>query len=76
MLGTYYTQPVTDSVEELWKESDINIPSLFLLSTGADLTNSIDEFAKKKYPTKKVSMGEEQDKLGEEEIKNGFVTGG
>ena len=54
--------------------------SLILLSAGADPTNSIDEFAKKKkkkkYPTKKVSMGKEQDKLDEEEIKNGFVTGG
>lgn len=78
VLGIKYTQPVTDSVEDVWKESSINKPPLFLLSAGADPTNSIDEFAKKKkkFPTKKVSMGEEQDKLGEEEIKNGFLTGG
>ena len=78
VLGTQYVQPVTDSVEELWKESAINKPPLFLLSAGADPTNSIDEFAKRKrkYPTKKVSMGEEQDKLGEDEIKAGFVSGG
>ena len=78
VLGAKYTQPVTDLVEHVWQESAINKPPLFLLSAGADPTNSIDEFAKKKkkFPTKKVSMGEEQDKLGEEEIKNGFMTGG
>mmetsp|Transcript_8591 Transcript_8591/g.9745 ORF Transcript_8591/g.9745 Transcript_8591/m.9745 type:complete len:2884 (-) Transcript_8591:1352-10003(-) len=78
VLGTQYTQPVTDTIEDLWKESAINIPPLFLLSAGADPTNAIDEMAKKKkkYPTKKVSMGEEQDRLGEEEIKNGFISGG
>jgi dynein heavy chain len=78
VLGQQYIQPVTDSVEDLWKESAVNRPPLFLLSAGADPTNSIDEFAKrkKKYPTKKVSMGEEQDKLGEEEIRAGFISGG
>ena len=78
VLGTQYVQPVTDSVEELWKESAMNVPPLLLLSAGADPTNSIDDFAKKKkkYPTKKVSMDEEQDKLGAAEINNGFITGG
>jgi len=40
-----------------------NKPVLYLLSAGADPTNNIDEFAKKKkqYPTNKVSMGEEQE---------------
>mmetsp|Transcript_7972 Transcript_7972/g.7529 ORF Transcript_7972/g.7529 Transcript_7972/m.7529 type:complete len:429 (+) Transcript_7972:3886-5172(+) len=78
VLGQKYVAPVTDTVEGLWTESAVNKPVLFLLSAGADPTNSIDEFAKKrkKFPTKKVSMGEEQDKLGEEEIKNGFMTGG
>lgn len=78
VLGDRYVTPVTDSIEELWKESRPNIPSLFLLSAGADPTNAIDEFAKKKkFPTMKVSMGEEQDKLGLEVIeKTGFVTGG
>lgn len=78
VLGAKYIQPVTDTTEQIWTESRVNLPVLYLLSAGADPTNSIDEFAKKKkkFPTKKVSMGEEQDKLGEEEIKNGFVTGG
>ena len=78
VLGKKYIDPVTDTVPDLWTETATNIPALFLLSAGADPTNSIDDMAKKKkkFPTKKVSMGEEQDKLGEEEIKNGFITGG
>ena len=46
---------------------------LFLLSAGADPTGAIDELArkKKKFPTDKVSMGEEQDKIALEKIKAG-----
>lgn len=51
VLGVQYIQPVTDSVEELWKESAINVPALFLLSAGADPTNSIDDFAKRRRNT-------------------------
>ena len=56
--------PVTDQIVEIWEESLSNKPVLFLLSAGADPTNNIDEFAKKKkqFPTNKVSMGEEQEK--------------
>lgn len=37
-----------------------NVPVLYLLSAGADPTNSIDEFGKKKKTVaNKVSMGEE-----------------
>ena len=47
------------------------------MSAGADPTNTIDEFAKKKkkYPTEKVSMGEEQEKIAMEKIKFGFMNG-
>ena len=51
---------------------------LYLLSAGADPTNNIDEFAKKKkqFPTNKVSMGEEQEKPAEHAIVNaGFRDG-
>ena len=53
--------PVTDQIVEIWEESLYNRPVLYLLSDGADPTNNIDEFAKKKkqFPTNKVSMGEE-----------------
>jgi dynein heavy chain len=48
-----------------------------LLSAGADPTNNIDEFAKKKkqYPTNKVSMGEEQERPALEMLKLGQLTG-
>ena len=77
-LGEEYTAPVTDAIEEIWKESKTNIPVLYLLSAGADPTNSIDEFAKKKkkFPTDKVSMGEEQEKPALEKMKLNFLTGG
>lgn len=61
MLGKEYVEPVTDPIQDIYDESSTNIPVLFLLSAGADPTNAIDEFAKKKkkFPTFKVSMGEE-----------------
>jgi dynein heavy chain len=60
----------------LWEESLPNKPVLYLLSAGADPTNTIDEFAKKKkFPTGKVSMGEEMEKPALEMIKAGFISG-
>lgn len=47
-LGDYFAQPVTDQIAEIWEESLPNKPVLYLLSAGADPTNNIDEFAKKK----------------------------
>lgn len=53
-----------------------NKPVLYLLSAGADPTNTIDEFAKKKKKTTvKVSMGEEMEKPALESIKASFVNG-
>lgn len=77
VLGEYYTLPVNDPTSETWEESAINKPILYLLSAGADPTQSIDDFAKKKkqYPTNKVSMGEEQEKPALDMIKSGFQTG-
>ena len=77
VLGEEYVAPVTDTIANLWEESLPNRPILYLLSPGADPTNNIDEFAKRKkqFPTGKVSMGEEMEKPALEMIKNGFVTG-
>lgn len=74
VLGEEYVAPVSDPIDEIWGESDKKTPVLFLLTAGADPTNTIDDYAKKrkKYPTKKVSMGEEQELLAMEEIKYGF----
>jgi len=72
-----YTAPVTDSIESIWQESTNRVPILYLLSPGADPTNTIDEFAKKKkkFPTDKVSMGEGQEIIAREKMKNGFING-
>jgi len=77
VLGSEFTDPVTDQISEIWEESQPNKPVLFLLSAGADPTNTIDEFAKKKrqFPTNKVSMGEEMELPAKENIKIGFATG-
>jgi len=51
-LGLYYVQPVTDQTIEIYEETRPNIPVLYLLSTGADPTGTIDALAtkKKKFP--------------------------
>jgi len=49
-----------------------------MLTPGSDPTAMIDEFAKmKKKPQgpEKVSMGEGQEKVGLEKVKNGFLSG-
>jgi dynein heavy chain len=50
-------------MEDLFDETLPDRPALFLLSSGADPTSSIDELARKKrkFPTAKVSMGEEME---------------
>lgn len=76
VLGEAFVQPVTDLISEIWEVSAPNKPVLYLLSTGADPTSMIDEFArKKKIPTKKVSMGEEMEGPALEKIKDGFKNG-
>ena len=52
VLGAKYVRAVADTIPEIYEETRCNMPVLYLLSPGADPTNSIDEFAKKKkkYP--------------------------
>jgi len=59
-LGPEFVKPLSYPIAEIYDESSPLDPILFLLSTGADPTSSIDDLAKrkKKYPTEKVSMGE------------------
>ena len=76
VLGDEFMAPVTDYISEQWEESLPNKPILYLLSAGADPTNSIDEFArKKKINTMKVSMGEEMEIPAKANIVNGFRDG-
>ncbi|OXB70937.1 UNVERIFIED_CONTAM: hypothetical protein H355_004498 [Colinus virginianus] len=78
LLHPRYTEPVTDSIDSIFQESDSRVPVLFLLSPGTDPTSIIDELAKKKkkFPTDKVSMGEGQEIVAREKIRSGFLSGG
>ena len=76
VLGDEFMDPVTDLIQDNHEESAPNKPILYLLSAGADPTNAIDEFArKKKINTQKVSMGEEQEIAAKGHILNGFRDG-
>lgn len=48
VLGEEFVMPVTDPIADIWEESLPSRPILYLLSAGADPTNNIDEYAKKK----------------------------
>eukprot|EP00392_Amoebophrya_sp_AT5.2_P015401 g15603.t1 len=74
-LGGRFTAPVTDPVADIFDESSCRKPVLYLLTTGSDPSASIDELAKKKkkFPTDKVSMGEGQEVVAWEKMKNGFL---
>ena len=77
VLGADFVAPVSDPISEIWESSDTNKPVLYLLSTGADPTSQIDEYSRKfkKFPTKKVSMGEEMEGPALDRIRDGFKTG-
>ncbi|EER14943.1 axonemal dynein gamma heavy chain, putative [Perkinsus marinus ATCC 50983] len=76
-LDPKYTAPVTDSIDSIYCESQNRKPVLYLLSAGSDPTSMIDDIAKKKkkFPTDKVSMGEGQEVIAWEKMKNGFLAG-
>jgi len=63
VLSDEFVAPVSDAISEIWESSTCQRPVLYLLSTGADPTASIDDFSRKfkKFPTKKTSMGEEME---------------
>jgi len=72
-----FSAPVNDMIADIHASTLPNKPVLYLLSTGADPTSSIDDYARKfkKFPTKKTSMGEEMEGPALAQIKDGFKTG-
>lgn len=69
VLGEEFMAPVTDQITEVFEESMPGKPILFLLAPGSDPTNAIDELARKRrIPTAKVSMGEEQEIIAKKHI--------
>jgi dynein heavy chain len=76
-LSPRYTDPISDAIADIYDESGARKPVLYLLTAGSDPTLSIDELAKKKkkFPTEKVSMGEGQEVVAFEKMKQGFLAG-
>lgn len=76
-LSSDFIRPVSEHISEIYEASLPNRPVLYLLSTGADPTGTIDDYSRrfKKFPTKKVSMGEEMEGPALEKIKEGFRNG-
>jgi dynein heavy chain len=77
MLSKDYTDPVNDNIEDIWAESNNREPVLFLLSAGADPTQNIEDFArrKKKSSCDRISMGDGMDAAALEACKSGFLSG-
>jgi dynein heavy chain len=74
--GPKYVEPVTDTIEALYKEMDSSVPVIFLLSVGADPTDSIQMLAKKKKQhVESVSMGEGQGTVAKKAIASAVVAG-
>ena len=75
-MGARYVDPVTDSVDSVFKEMEATTPVIYLLSAGADPTDSIDTLARRKRKDIEcVSMGEGQDVVALRAINSATVNG-
>eukprot|EP01041_Mallomonas_annulata_P002980 gene2980-5847_t len=62
VMGPRFVEPVTDTVDSVLKEMEATTPVIYLLSAGADPTDSIETLARRKHRgIECVSMGEGQD---------------
>jgi dynein heavy chain len=75
-LGPRYTEAVTDTVESIFNDMTPETPVLYLLSPGADPTESIELLARKKRQMVQcISMGEGQDGLSTKAINTAVLNG-
>jgi dynein heavy chain len=76
-MGPRYVEPVTDTIESIYESSVYNVPTIFLLSTGADPTESLENLARKrKLPAPAViSMGEGQEPVAIKAMQAAAVNG-
>lgn len=76
-MGPKYVEPVTDTIESIFEEMRAETPVIFLLSIGADPTESIEQLARKrKHPSPAVvSMGEGQEPVALKAINAAVVNG-
>ena len=76
IMGPTYTEPVTDTVENIFDQMVERIPVIYLLSVGADPTDAIETLARKKKQTvQAVSLGEGQEVYAKKAITNGMAMG-
>ena len=76
-MGPTYVEPVTDTIESIYDSMVAVTPVIFLLSIGADPTESIEGLARKrKLPSPAViSMGEGQEPVAIKAMQVGAVNG-
>lgn len=76
-MGPKYVEPVTDTMESIVDEMNAVTPVIFLLSTGADPTETIQQLARKrKLPEPAtVSMGEGQEPVAIKAMQAGAAAG-
>ena len=76
-MGPKYVEPVTDTIEQIQGQMIAKTPVIFLLSTGADPTESIELLARKKKlpPPTVVSMGEGQEPIAVKAMQNAAANG-
>lgn len=76
-MGPIYVEPVTDTIEMVYNDMSASVPVIFLLSRGADPTDSIESLCrKKKMPAPAViSLGEGQEPVAVKAINAGAVNG-
>jgi dynein heavy chain len=76
-MGQPYVEPITDTIEMVYNDMSPEIPVIFLLSRGADPTESIEILCrKKKLPSPAViSLGEGQEPVALKAINAGVVNG-
>ena len=76
VMGVRYVEPVSDTADSLLKEMDHYTPIIYLLSAGADPTDSIETLARRKRRTVEcVSMGEGQDVVAQRAITHATSVG-
>ena len=76
-MGPAFVDPVTDTIENVYDEMIPEVPVVFLLSRGADPTDSIIELCRKKklLAPAVISLGEGQEPVGLKAINAGVVNG-
>ena len=75
-MGPRYVEAATDTVEQIYAESLATVPTVYLLSAGADPTDSVTRLAaKKKRECQCVSMGEGQEPVAMRAINSAVVNG-